>query len=184
MSDYTKIVDYAAKDALLTGNPAKLVKGTEIGAEFDAIATAVATKVDETGGAATNLTLTTPILGTPQSGTVTNLTGTASININGTVGATTPAAVAGTTGSFSGILGSNLALKAALAYGTTAGGDPAAGVIIGNAGQVGVYFGSGAPLITAGKGSLYLRTDGSTTNDRMYVNTNGSTTWTAVVTVD
>lgn len=31
-------------------------------------------------------------LGTPSSGTVTNLTGTASININGTVGATTPAA--------------------------------------------------------------------------------------------
>jgi hypothetical protein len=30
-------------------------------------------------------------LGTPSSGTVTNLTGTASININGTVGATTPA---------------------------------------------------------------------------------------------
>jgi len=29
-------------------------------------------------------------LGTPSSGTVTNLTGTASININGTVGATTP----------------------------------------------------------------------------------------------
>jgi hypothetical protein len=36
-------------------------------------------------------------LGTPSSGTVTNLTGTASININGTVGATTPAAVTGTT---------------------------------------------------------------------------------------
>lgn len=32
------------------------------------------------------------VLGTPSSGTVTNLTGTASININGTVGATTPAA--------------------------------------------------------------------------------------------
>jgi hypothetical protein len=31
-------------------------------------------------------------LGTPSGGTVTNLTGTASININGTVGATTPAA--------------------------------------------------------------------------------------------
>ena len=36
-------------------------------------------------------------LGTPASGTVTNLTGTASININGTVGATTPAAGAFTT---------------------------------------------------------------------------------------
>lgn len=37
-------------------------------------------------------TFTAPVLGTPTSGTVTNLTGTASININGTVGATTPAA--------------------------------------------------------------------------------------------
>ena len=36
-------------------------------------------------------------LGTPSSGTVTNLTGTASININGTVGATTPGTGAFTT---------------------------------------------------------------------------------------
>lgn len=36
-------------------------------------------------------------LGTPASGTVTNLTGTASININGTVGATTPNTIVGTT---------------------------------------------------------------------------------------
>ena len=51
-------------------------------------------------GATTNgtaLTLVAPVLGTPASGTVTNLTGTASININGTVGATTPAAGAFTT---------------------------------------------------------------------------------------
>ena len=41
-------------------------------------------------------------LGTPASGTVTNLTGTASININGTVGATTPSTVAATTISASG----------------------------------------------------------------------------------
>jgi len=47
----------------------------------------------------------------------------------------------------------------------------------------GIYFGSGAPTISAGKGSLYLRTDGSGVNDRMYVNTDDSTTWTAVVTV-
>jgi len=44
------------------------------------------------------------ILGIPASGTVTNLTGTASININGTVGATTPAAGAFTNGTFSGYL--------------------------------------------------------------------------------
>jgi hypothetical protein len=58
-------------------------------------------------GATTNgtaLTLVAPVLGTPASGTVTNLTGTASININGTVGATTPASVAATTGTFSSTL--------------------------------------------------------------------------------
>jgi hypothetical protein len=45
----------------------------------------------------------TPALGTPSSGTVTNLTGTASININGTVGATTPTTGAFTTLSASGV---------------------------------------------------------------------------------
>jgi len=48
---------------------------------------------DETGSGslvfATSPTLVTPNLGTPASGVVTNLTGTASININGSVGATT-----------------------------------------------------------------------------------------------
>ena len=57
---------------------------------------------DETGSGAlvfaTSPTLVTPALGTPSSGTVTNLTGTASININGTVGATTP-----TTGVFTAL---------------------------------------------------------------------------------
>ena len=47
-------------------------------------------------------TLVTPALGTPASGVVTNLTGTASININGTVGATTPSTGAFTTLSASG----------------------------------------------------------------------------------
>lgn len=42
-------------------------------------------------------TLTTPDIGTPSAGTVTNLSGTASININGTVGATTRAAGSFTT---------------------------------------------------------------------------------------
>ena len=51
----------------------------------------------------TSPTLVTPILGTPASGTVTNLTGTASININGTVGATTPTSGAFTTLSATGV---------------------------------------------------------------------------------
>lgn len=46
-----------------------------------------------------------------------------------------------------------------------------------------IYSGSGAPTISAAvKGSLYLRSDGSTTNDRIYVATNTSGTWTALTT--
>ena len=52
---------------------------------------------------ATSPTLITPALGTPASGVVTNLTGTASININGTVGATTPGTGAFTTLSATGV---------------------------------------------------------------------------------
>jgi hypothetical protein len=48
-------------------------------------------------------TLVTPALGTPASGVVTNLTGTASININGTVGATTASTGAFTTLSATGV---------------------------------------------------------------------------------
>jgi len=44
MTDYTKTTNFATKDSLPSGNPAKIVKGTEINAEFDNIATAIATK--------------------------------------------------------------------------------------------------------------------------------------------
>ena len=63
-----------------------------------------------------------------------------------------------------------------------AGGSTAVGYRFSSTSNFGVFFGSGAPTLSAAKGSLYLRSDGSTTNDRMYVNTNGSTTWTAVIT--
>ena len=46
MSNYTKLTNFAAKDALVSGNPAKVIKGSEVGAEYDAIAVAVATKSD------------------------------------------------------------------------------------------------------------------------------------------
>lgn len=46
MSNYTKATDFAAKDALASGNPLKLVRGTEINTEFAAIQTAVNSKAD------------------------------------------------------------------------------------------------------------------------------------------
>lgn len=47
MSDYTKSTNFAAKDALASGNPSKIVLGTELDNEFNAIAGAVASKVEQ-----------------------------------------------------------------------------------------------------------------------------------------
>jgi hypothetical protein len=63
-----------------------------------------------------------------------------------------------------------------------AGGATGAGYKLSSTTNLGVFFGSDVPTLSAAQGSLYLRTDGSTTNNRMYVNINGSTTWTAVIT--
>jgi hypothetical protein len=46
VSDYTKSTNFATKDNLSSGNPLKIVKGTEIDTEFNNIATAIATKAD------------------------------------------------------------------------------------------------------------------------------------------
>lgn len=47
---------------------------------------------------------------------------------------------------------------------------------------LGIYVGSGVPSISAAQGSLYLRTDGSSTSTRAYINTNGTTGWAAITT--
>ncbi|CAB5194444.1 hypothetical protein UFOVP176_8 [uncultured Caudovirales phage] len=46
MTDYTKSTNFTSKDSLSTGNALKIVKGAEFDTEFNAIATAVATKAD------------------------------------------------------------------------------------------------------------------------------------------
>lgn len=45
---YTKLTDFAVKDSLLSGNPAKVIRGTEIDAEFDAIAASDAQNITPT----------------------------------------------------------------------------------------------------------------------------------------
>lgn len=47
MSNYTKSTNFATKDTLPTGNAGKIIKGTEIDTEFNNIATAIATKVED-----------------------------------------------------------------------------------------------------------------------------------------
>jgi hypothetical protein len=56
VSNYTKSTDFAIKDGLASGNPAKLVKGTEINTEFDNIASAVSSKLDVNNSALTGAT--------------------------------------------------------------------------------------------------------------------------------
>ena len=46
MSNYVQSTNFATKDALTSGDPLKIVKGTEINTEFVNIAVAVATKAD------------------------------------------------------------------------------------------------------------------------------------------
>jgi len=58
LSNYTKTVNFATKDNLSPGNPLKIVKGTEIDTEFNNIATAIATKTDNSSAAITGGTIT------------------------------------------------------------------------------------------------------------------------------
>lgn len=67
------------------------------GTGISSFGTGVATALGINTGTAGSMVINGGVLGTPSSGTVTNLTGTAGININGTVGATTPNSGAFTT---------------------------------------------------------------------------------------
>lgn len=47
MSDYSRSHDFSVKDGLASGNPSKLIKGSEVDDEFDSIVTMSATKADK-----------------------------------------------------------------------------------------------------------------------------------------
>jgi hypothetical protein len=67
MSNYTKATNFAAKDALSTSDPAKIIKGTDIDNEFNAISSAVSSKADTNSPTLTG----TPLAPTAASGTNT-----------------------------------------------------------------------------------------------------------------
>jgi len=72
MSNYTKTTNFAVKDTLASGNPAKIIKGSEINSEFDNIATAVATKSDSASPTFTGTltAATATVTGTLTAGTI------------------------------------------------------------------------------------------------------------------
>jgi hypothetical protein len=72
MSNYTKTTNFAVKDTLASGNPAKIIKGSEIDTEFNNIQTNVATKSDTASPTFTG-TVTAPtlnVVGTLTAGTI------------------------------------------------------------------------------------------------------------------
>jgi len=71
MSNYTKATNFATKDTLTSGDPLKIVKGTEINTEFDAISTAIATKADTASPTFTG-TVTIPTLSVSGTSTLTS----------------------------------------------------------------------------------------------------------------
>ena len=72
MTNYVKSTNFATKDNLASGDPLKIVKGTEINTEFDNIATAVATKADVASPTFTG-TVTIPTVAI-SGGTITGIT--------------------------------------------------------------------------------------------------------------
>ena len=72
MSDYSQITFFTPKDGLATGNPNKIIYGSDVDAELSAISTAIATKADIASPTFTG-TVTIPALtftGTLSTGTI------------------------------------------------------------------------------------------------------------------
>tara|TARA_R110000851_G_scaffold288766_1_gene442853 strand:+ start:390 stop:1142 length:753 start_codon:yes stop_codon:yes gene_type:complete len=101
MSNYIKSVDFAAKDDLVSGDPGKIIKGTEINTEYNNIATAVTTKAENNSPAFTgNPTATTQTTGN----NTTRLATTAFVQASiGTIASQDSDAVAITGGTITGI---------------------------------------------------------------------------------
>lgn len=84
--------------------------------------------------------------------------------------------------SLAGILTSTGSTNILTGTAVPVGGTAGQGFKFSSTANLGVFFGSGAPTLSAAQGSLYVRTDGSSTSTRLYVNTNGTTGWTNVTT--
>ena len=84
MANYVKATNFTAKDSLLTGNPAKIIKGAEIDDEYNAIATAIATKPDSNSPTLTGV----PVAPTAAAGTNTTQIATTAFvqNVAGSLG--------------------------------------------------------------------------------------------------
>ena len=63
MSNYTKATNFTAKDSLTSGDPSKIVYGSELDTEYSAIATAITTKADTASPTFTGTVTRTAVAG-------------------------------------------------------------------------------------------------------------------------
>jgi hypothetical protein len=85
MSNYTQSTNFATKDSLPSGDPLKIVKGTEINTEFANISTAIATKLDSASGTISGATINSSTIGatTPSTGAFTTLSASGATTLSG-----------------------------------------------------------------------------------------------------
>jgi hypothetical protein len=98
MSNYSKSTNFATKDNLTPGDPLKIVRGTEIDTEYNNIATAIATKTDNSSAAIAGGTINGTTIGatTASTGAFTTISATGAITSTLATG-TAPLVVASTT---------------------------------------------------------------------------------------
>jgi hypothetical protein len=126
MTNYVKFTNFTVKDSLPTGDTNKVIRGAEFDTEFDAIATAVATK---SNSASPTFTGTATFDGITATGTVNFTGGSVTTNIDGgtidgvTIGGSTPGA-----GTFSSLVATTGDINGGTIDNTVIGGStPAAG---------------------------------------------------------
>ena len=111
-----------ATSAALTASALVVGGGAGAAPATTTTGTGVVTALGVAVGSAGAFVVNGGALGTPSSGTVTNLTGTASININGTVGATTAAAGKFTTLGVTALITSTLTSGEVMKFGSPSAG--------------------------------------------------------------
>jgi hypothetical protein len=159
------------------GTPTTLVltsaTGLPISTGVSGLGTGIATALAVNTGSAGAPVLFNGALGTPSGGTVTNLTGTASININGTVGATTATTGAFTTLSATGQITSTVA--SGFVFANSSGGTNSTQLTLSNTGgdlRLGVESSTGGGIQTGT--SAYAAVFGSQANRPTQITSNGA----------
>lgn len=104
-----------------------------------------------------------------------------SVNVTATEAAANAVALSAANGGITAVTAA--ASNFVLTGGNFEAADATKGIILGSGTKVVDGAGSPNASVTAAKGSLYLATNGSGVADRLYINTDGATAWTAITTV-